>query len=94
MTNSLTESSPSTRGRTLAVVFESGFLPRFLGVLDDRRTRLAHLPLAAARLPGVHGVALVALVGSLAMIGWLLTRGVDDVKWRASAALAASSIWR
>ena len=37
------------------LLFKSGFLPRFLGVLvHGRRPWLAHLSLAAARLPGVH----------------------------------------
>jgi hypothetical protein len=29
----------------------------------------------------------------IATIGWLLTIGVDDQRWRARAAQAASSIW-
>ena len=36
-----------------------------------------------------NGVALVALVGSIAMIGWLLVKGVDEERWRAVAAAAA-----
>jgi hypothetical protein len=39
-------------------------------------------------------VALWALVGVIAYSGWLLIRGVDDAKWKAQAAVAASSIWR
>jgi hypothetical protein len=40
------------------------------------------------------GVALFAIIGVAATTGWLFIRGVDDVKWRARAALAATSIWR
>ena len=40
------------------------------------------------------GVALFAIAGTIAMSGWLFIRGVDDVKWRERAALAATSIWR
>jgi hypothetical protein len=40
------------------------------------------------------GVALFAIAGVIAMSGWLFIRGVDDVQWRACAALAATSIWR
>jgi len=40
------------------------------------------------------GVALFAIGGVIATTGWLFIRGVDDVKWRARAALAATSIWR
>ena len=38
-------------------------------------------------------IALYALVGLLAMIIWLLTKGVDEEKWRQRAAEAARSIW-
>jgi hypothetical protein len=40
------------------------------------------------------GVALIAIIGVIATTGWLLIRGVDDVKWLARAELAAASIWR
>jgi hypothetical protein len=40
------------------------------------------------------GVALFAIAGVIATSGWLFIRGVDDVKWRERAALAATSIWR
>ena len=42
----------------------------------------------------VMGVALFAIIGVIATTGWLFIRGVDDVKWRARATLAATSIWR
>jgi hypothetical protein len=77
------------------LVFKSGFLPRILGMLS----MIAGIgwltwlwpPLGAqAFMP----VALFAILGSVGMIGWLLIRGVDDVKWRERAALASASIYR
>jgi hypothetical protein len=38
-------------------------------------------------------LAVYALIGSAVTIGWLLTVGVDEQRWRARAAQAASSIW-
>jgi hypothetical protein len=38
-------------------------------------------------------VAVYALLGLLATIGWLLTVGIDEQRWRQRAAQAASSIW-
>ena len=35
----------------------------------------------------------VVLVGLIAIIGWLLTVGVHNERWRARAAESASSIW-
>jgi hypothetical protein len=77
------------------LVFRSGFLPRFLGVLS-MIAGLGWLTFLSPPLgyQAFMFVALFALIGSVATIGWLLIRGVDDVKWRARAALAASSIWR
>jgi len=77
------------------LVFNSGFLPRFLGVL----AMVGGLGWLTFLWPplGYQAfmiVALVALVGVIATVGWLFIRGVDDVKWRARAALAANSIWR
>jgi len=40
------------------------------------------------------GVALFAIAGVIATSAWLFIRGVDDVRWRARAALAATPIWR
>ena len=34
-------------------------------------------------------VALIALIGSIAMIGWLLVKGVDEERWRALATTSA-----
>lgn len=77
------------------LVIHSGFLPRFLGVLSVAGGLgwLTYLwpPLGAQAF---MGVALVALVGTSATIGWLLVRGVDEAKWRARAAQGAASVWR
>ena len=77
------------------LVFKSGFLPRFLGVLS----MVAGLGWLTFLWPPLGsqafiGVALFAIAGVIATTGWLFIRGVDDVKWRARAALAATSIWR
>jgi hypothetical protein len=77
------------------LLFNSGFLPRFLGVLS----MIGGLGWLTFLWPPLGsqafiGVALFAIAGVIAMTGWLLIRGVDDVKWRERAALAASSIWR
>ena len=77
------------------LIFQSGFLPRFLGVLSmvGGLGWITYLwpPLGSQVFVGV---ALFALVGVIATSGWLFIRGVDDVQWRARAALAATSIWR
>lgn len=77
------------------LVFQSGFLPRFLGVLSmvGGLGWLTFLwpPLGSQAF---IGVALFAIAGVIAITGWLFIRGVDDVQWRARAALAATSIWR
>ena len=77
------------------LLFKSGFLPRFLGVLS-MVSGLGWLtwlwpPLGSQAF---IGVALFAIAGVVATSGWLFIRGVDDAKWRARAALAATSIWR
>jgi len=77
------------------LVFRSGFLPRFLGVLSmiSALGWLTYLwPPLGSRVFTV--VALSAIVGVIAMAGWLFIRGVDDAKWRQRAALAETSIWR
>ena len=77
------------------LVFRSGFLPRFLGVISmiGGIGWLTWLwpPLGAGAF---MAVALFALVGVVATAGWLLIRGVDDAKWHARAALASTSTWR
>jgi len=76
------------------LVYRSGFLPRWLGVIEiiggfGWLTFLS--PPLGMRV--FTYVAVYALVGLLAMIIWLLTVGIDDQRWRARAAQAASSIW-
>jgi hypothetical protein len=77
------------------LLFRSGFLPRFLGVLSmiGGLGWLTYLwpPLGSQAFTFV---ALFAIVGVIATTGWLFIRGVDDVKWRERAALASASIWR
>jgi len=77
------------------LLFKSGFLPRFLGVLS-MVSGLGWLTFLWPPLgsQAFVGVALFAIAGTIAYSGWLFVRGVDDVKWRESAALAAASIWR
>jgi hypothetical protein len=77
------------------LIFKSGFLPRFLGVLS----MIAGLGWLTFLWPPLGSqlftaVALFAIVGVFAMAGWLFIRGVDEVKWRERAELAATSIWR
>src|SRR6266550_3994281 len=76
------------------LIYRSGFLPRWLGVIGiiggfGWLTFLS--PPLGMRL--FIYVAVYALIGLLVTIGWLLTVGVDDQRWRARAAQAASSIW-
>jgi hypothetical protein len=76
------------------LIYRSGFLPRWLGVIAmisgcGWLTFLS--PPLGMRL--FMYAALVGLLGLIAMIGWLLTIGIDDARWRARAAAAASSIW-
>lgn len=77
------------------LVFRSGFLPRFLGVVSTVGGLgwLTYLwpPLGSQVLVVV---ALFAIAGVMTTAGWLLIRGVDDSRWHARAALAANSQWR
>jgi hypothetical protein len=73
------------------LVLRSTFLPRWLGVL----TVVAGIGWLAFLSPTLgytvfNGVALLALVGSVLTIGWLLVKGVDEERWRSMAAAAAS----
>jgi hypothetical protein len=77
------------------LIFHSGFLPRFLGVLS----MIGGIGWLTWLWPpfgsqAFTGVALFAIAGVVATSGWLFIRGVDDVKWRQRAALATTSIWR
>ena len=77
------------------LVFKSGFLPRFLGVMS----MIAGFGWLTYLWPPLGSqaftfVALFALVGVIITAAWLFIRGVDDAKWRARAALATNSIWR
>jgi hypothetical protein len=77
------------------LMFKSGFLPRFLGVLF----LLSGLGWLTFLWPPLGsqvfvGVALFAITATFTNSGWLFIRGVDDVKWNESAALAATSMWR
>jgi Domain of unknown function (DUF4386) len=77
------------------LVIRSTFLPRALGVLTmlGGAGWLAFLfpPLGYRLFPYI---AALGLLGSLAIITWLLVFGVDDERWRAQARVAATSIWR
>ena len=77
------------------LVFKSGFLPRFLGVLS----MIGGLGWLTFLWPPLGSqaflaVALFAIVRVIVTTGWLFIRGVDDVQWRARAELAGTSIWR
>jgi len=76
------------------LIYKSGFLPRWLGVIGiiGGFGWLTFLSPSLGMRVFLY-VALYALIGSAATIGWLLTVGVDEQRWRARAAQAASSIW-
>lgn len=77
------------------LILRSSFLPRLLGALSVGAA-VAYLAggytrfLAPEALPAVQPLYGLALVGEVALAGWLLLRGVDEARWRAacSAALA------
>lgn len=74
------------------LIFRSGYLPRFLGVLLTLGglafvTRNFALVLAPAYASG--SLLLLALPGGLSLTVWLLVRGVDVPKWEAKAATSA-----
>lgn len=71
------------------LVLRSTFLPGFLGVLSVLGgigwLSFLHPPFADGVFPFV---AAVGILGALAMIGWLLMKGVDEARWREQAARA------
>jgi hypothetical protein len=76
------------------LIYKSGFLPRWLGVLAfiggvGWLTFLSP-PLGMSLF---MYLAVFALIGVLATIIWLLTIGVDEERWRQRAAEAKASIW-
>ena len=76
------------------LIFNSGFLPRFLGILSALGgigwLTYLYEPLAARLVPIVLGIA---FVGALAKVVWLLAFGVDEARWKAQADAASDSIW-
>jgi hypothetical protein len=76
------------------LVFQSTFLPRFLGVLKLAGglgwLTFISPPIGMQLFPIIAGVG---VIGALVTIGWLLIVGVDEPRWRARASLAAASIW-
>jgi hypothetical protein len=77
------------------LIMRSTFLPRWLGVLAilGGAGWLAFLwqPLGYRLFPFI---ALLGLIGSVAMILWLLVRAVDEPRWLAQARVSAGSVWR
>jgi Domain of unknown function (DUF4386) len=76
------------------LIYNSGFLPRWLGVLGmiGGLTWLTFLspPLGMSLF---NYIAVFALIGVLATCIWLVTVGVDEARWRERAAEAKASIW-
>ncbi|GMV04568.1 MAG: hypothetical protein AMXMBFR53_08480 [Gemmatimonadota bacterium] len=73
------------------LIIRSGYLPRALGALSllGGLGWLTYLwPPLGDSLVGL--ILPVAILGALALIGWLLVVGVDEVRWRARAASPAS----
>src|ERR1051325_1054834 len=69
------------------LLFQSGFLPRFLGVVTIISgfgwfTYIWPPFISTMFLP----VALFTIAGAFVKIGWLFIRGIDDAKWRERAA--------
>ena len=77
------------------LVFNSTFLPRFLGVVGmvagSGWLLFLYPPFAYRVLPFI---LLVGLLGALLKIFWLLVFGVNEERWTEKAGLSAKSIWR
>src|SRR5437868_14691192 len=75
------------------LIYRSGFLPRWLGVLGivGGLGWLTFLSPSLGMSVFLY-VALYSLIGVILTVGWLLTVGVDEQRWRECAAAAAASI--
>jgi len=73
------------------LIVRSGFLPRALGVIAvvGGLGWLTYLyePFAARIVPAILGVA---VIGSVALAGWLVVAGVNEERWRARAGTGAA----
>jgi hypothetical protein len=77
------------------LILRSTFWPRWLGVLTVVSSvgwLLFLWPPLGYRLFMVS--ALIGLIGSIAMIYWLLARGVDEPRWLEQARASSASVWR
>ncbi|MFL5504933.1 MAG: DUF4386 family protein [Gemmatimonadaceae bacterium] len=76
------------------LIYKSGFLPRWLGVIGiiGGFGWLTFLSPSLGMRVFLY-VAVYSLIGLLATIVWLLTVGVDNERWRQRAAEAKASIW-
>lgn len=77
------------------LIIKSNYLPRFLGLFSIVGglgwMTFIWPPLGYSMFTAI---ALVALVGSLLMIGWLFVKGVDEQRWREQVQISAASVWR